>query len=101
MIAVAGTATSVAAIEQRARAVRPERVHGHVVTRAATEAIRDRLAAMTDAQRRAVPGFTADRAPTIVAGCVLLSRRSRRSGWTASRSARRTSSTASRCRPPE
>jgi exopolyphosphatase/guanosine-5'-triphosphate,3'-diphosphate pyrophosphatase len=72
MIAVAGTATSVAAVEQELEPYDPERVHGHVVTRAATESIRDRLAAMTDGQRRAVPGLQPDRAPTIVAGCVLL-----------------------------
>jgi exopolyphosphatase/guanosine-5'-triphosphate,3'-diphosphate pyrophosphatase len=72
MVAVAGTATSVAAIEQGLEPYEPELVDGHVVTRAATEAIRDRLAAMTDAQRRTVPGLHPDRAPTIVAGCVLL-----------------------------
>jgi exopolyphosphatase/guanosine-5'-triphosphate,3'-diphosphate pyrophosphatase len=72
MVAVAGTATSVGAIEQQLEPYDPDRVHGLVVTRAATEAIRDRLAAMTDAQRRAVPGLHPDRAPTIVAGCVLL-----------------------------
>src|SRR5262249_53550610 len=65
-------ATSVAAIELELEPYDPDRVHGHVVTRAATESIRDRLAAMTDAQRRVVPGLHPDRAPTIVAGCVLL-----------------------------
>ena len=72
MVAVAGTATSVAAIEQELEPYDSDRVHGHVVSRAATESIRDRLAAMTDAERRAVPGLHPDRAPTIVAGCVLL-----------------------------
>jgi exopolyphosphatase / guanosine-5'-triphosphate,3'-diphosphate pyrophosphatase len=72
MIGVAGTATSVGAIDLELEPYDPERVHGHVVTLAATEAIRDRLASMTDAQRREVPGLHPDRAPTIVAGCVLL-----------------------------
>ena len=72
MVAVAGTATSVAAIDQRLEPYRSELVHGYVVSLAACEAIRDRLAALDDAQRRAVAGLHPDRAPTIVAGCAFL-----------------------------
>ena len=72
MIAVAGTATSVAAIDQRLEPYRSELVHGYVVSLAACEEIRDRLAALDDAQRRAVAGLHPDRAPTIVAGCAFL-----------------------------
>jgi exopolyphosphatase/guanosine-5'-triphosphate,3'-diphosphate pyrophosphatase len=72
MVAVAGTATSVAAIDQRLEPYDSDRVHGYVVSLAACEAIRDRLAALDDAKRREVPGLHPDRAPTIVAGCVLL-----------------------------
>ena len=72
MIAVAGTATSVAAIELELEPYDSARVHGHVVTRTATAEILQRLASMTNDERRAVPGLHPDRAPTIVAGCALL-----------------------------
>ena len=72
MVAVAGTATSVAAIDQQLEPYDAARVDGYRISREACEAIRDRLAAMNDAQRRTVAGLHPDRAPTIVAGCVLL-----------------------------
>jgi exopolyphosphatase/guanosine-5'-triphosphate,3'-diphosphate pyrophosphatase len=50
----------------------PERVHGHVVSLARIEELLARLAAMTEEQRRHVAGLQPDRAPTIVAGAVLL-----------------------------
>ena len=71
-IAVAGTSTSCAAIELELEPYDPMRVHGHVLTRAATDAILDRLAGLTDAERRKVPGLKPDRAPTIVAGVAML-----------------------------
>ena len=71
-IGVAGTATSVAAIDQDLEPYDPERVHGHRVGVASIEAQRDRLAAMTNADRRKVKGLHPDRAPTIVAGTVIL-----------------------------
>jgi exopolyphosphatase/guanosine-5'-triphosphate,3'-diphosphate pyrophosphatase len=71
-IAVAGTATSVAAIDLDLEPYDPERVHGHRVSRESLEAIRDRLAAMTNADRRKVRGLDPARAPTIVAGTVVL-----------------------------
>jgi exopolyphosphatase / guanosine-5'-triphosphate,3'-diphosphate pyrophosphatase len=71
-IAVAGTATSVAAIDQDLEPYDPERVHGHVVSVSRLRELLARLAAMTEAQRRRVRGLHPDRAPTIVAGVVLL-----------------------------
>ena len=71
-IAVAGTATSVAAIDLDLEPYDPERVRGHRVSRERLEAIRDRLAAMTNADRRKVRGLDPARAPTIVAGTVVL-----------------------------
>lgn len=71
-IAVAGTATSCAAIELELVPYDPARVHGHVLSRATTAAILHRLAALTDAERRAVRGLQPDRAPTIVAGVAML-----------------------------
>ena len=72
LVAVAGTATSVAAIDQALEPYDSARVHGYVASRETCEAILGRLAAMTEAERRAVPGLHPDRAATIVAGCVFL-----------------------------
>jgi exopolyphosphatase/guanosine-5'-triphosphate,3'-diphosphate pyrophosphatase len=71
-IAVAGTATSVAAIDQELDPYDPERVHGYGLQLAACERILAMLAAMTEAERREVKGLHPDRAPTIVAGVVIL-----------------------------
>jgi exopolyphosphatase/guanosine-5'-triphosphate,3'-diphosphate pyrophosphatase len=71
-IAVAGTATSLAAIAQRLEPYDPEQVHGYVLATHEARAIRDRLAAIPLEERREVPGLHPDRAPTIVAGVVIL-----------------------------
>jgi exopolyphosphatase/guanosine-5'-triphosphate,3'-diphosphate pyrophosphatase len=71
-IAVAGTATSLAAIDQELDPYDPDRVHGYTLTREACERILERLAALPLAQRRQVAGLHPDRAPTIVAGAVIL-----------------------------
>jgi len=71
-IAVAGTATSAASIEQRLDPYDPERVHGYALTLDAVDALRERLAALGEAQRREVVGLNPDRAPTIVAGMIVL-----------------------------
>jgi len=71
-IAVAGTATSAAAIDQELDPYDPSRVHGYTLLLATTELLLARLADMTDEQRRNVAGLHPDRAPTIVAGMILL-----------------------------
>ena len=71
-IAVAGTATSCAAIELALDPYDPERVHGHVLQLATCELLLARLALMTNDERRAVVGLHPDRAPTIVAGIAML-----------------------------
>jgi len=71
-IAVAGTATSCAAILQELDPYDPARVHGFRLLRAQTEMLLARLAAMPLAQRRHVTGLHPDRAPAIVAGVILL-----------------------------
>jgi exopolyphosphatase/guanosine-5'-triphosphate,3'-diphosphate pyrophosphatase len=70
-IAVAGTATSLAAIAQSLDPYDPDRVEGFRVTRAECERILDRLSAMTLSQRRKVAGLHPDRAPTIIAGVLI------------------------------
>jgi exopolyphosphatase/guanosine-5'-triphosphate,3'-diphosphate pyrophosphatase len=72
-IAVAGTATSAAAMDQELDPYDPERVHGYRLALGTVELLLARLAGMTEAERRNVTGLHPDRAPTIVAGMILLS----------------------------
>jgi exopolyphosphatase/guanosine-5'-triphosphate,3'-diphosphate pyrophosphatase len=72
-IAVAGTATSAASIEQELDPYDPAKVHGYKLLLATVELLLARLADMTESERRQVVGLQPDRAPTIVAGMVLLS----------------------------
>jgi exopolyphosphatase/guanosine-5'-triphosphate,3'-diphosphate pyrophosphatase len=71
-IAVAGTATSAAAIDQELDPYDPDRVHGYTLQLATVELLLARLADMTEEDRRRVVGLHPDRAPTIVAGMILL-----------------------------
>lgn len=71
-IAVAGTATSCAAIDLELEPYDPDRVEGHVLDLGVLEEMLARLAAMPLAERRDVPGLHPDRAPTIVAGVIIL-----------------------------
>jgi exopolyphosphatase/guanosine-5'-triphosphate,3'-diphosphate pyrophosphatase len=72
-IAVAGTATSAASIDQELDPYDAERVHGYQLTLGTVEMLLARLADMSEAQRREVVGLDPNRAPTIVAGMILLS----------------------------
>jgi exopolyphosphatase/guanosine-5'-triphosphate,3'-diphosphate pyrophosphatase len=71
-IGVAGTATSLGAIAQKLEPYDPWKVHGYVVSRAECERILGELAAVPLAKRRTTPGLHPDRAPTIVAGVVIV-----------------------------
>ncbi len=71
-IAVAGTATSLAAIAQALEPYDPEKVHGYRLTGRQCEQMLAELASLPLDQRRAVPGLHPDRAPTIIAGVVIL-----------------------------
>jgi exopolyphosphatase/guanosine-5'-triphosphate,3'-diphosphate pyrophosphatase len=71
-VAVAGTATSCAAIDLELAPYDPAKVEGHVLTRPRLEEMLGRLAAMRLAERRQVTGLHPDRAPTIVAGVIVL-----------------------------
>jgi exopolyphosphatase/guanosine-5'-triphosphate,3'-diphosphate pyrophosphatase len=73
-IAVAGTATSLAAIDGA------ERIHGYVLDLEALERVTAMLASMTVDERREVNGLHPDRAPTIVAGATILTESIRRLG---------------------
>jgi exopolyphosphatase / guanosine-5'-triphosphate,3'-diphosphate pyrophosphatase len=71
-IAVAGTATSAAAIDQRLDPYDPARVDGYDLQLGTIELLLARLADMDEQQRREVVGLHPDRAPTIVAGMIVL-----------------------------
>jgi exopolyphosphatase / guanosine-5'-triphosphate,3'-diphosphate pyrophosphatase len=71
-IAVAGTATSLAAIDLKLDPYDPERVHGYELSLEASEKILAQLASKSVDERRKVTGLHPDRAPTIVAGAVIL-----------------------------
>ncbi len=71
-IGVAGTATSLAAIAQELDPYDPAKVHGYRLELEESERILKRLAALRLDERREVPGLHPDRAPTIVAGAVIL-----------------------------
>jgi exopolyphosphatase/guanosine-5'-triphosphate,3'-diphosphate pyrophosphatase len=71
-VAVAGTATSAASIAQSLEPYDPARVHGYRLALATVELLLARLADLDETGRREVVGLHPDRAPTIVAGMVLL-----------------------------
>jgi len=71
-IAVAGTATSAASIDQELDPYDPARVDGYELQLGTIELLLARLADMTEDKRRQVVGLHPDRAPTIVAGMIVL-----------------------------
>jgi exopolyphosphatase / guanosine-5'-triphosphate,3'-diphosphate pyrophosphatase len=71
-IAVAGTPTSLAAIELGLEPYDPTRVHGHVLSLTTIQRLLSQLSSAPLAERVAIPGLHPDRAPTIIAGGVIL-----------------------------
>jgi exopolyphosphatase/guanosine-5'-triphosphate,3'-diphosphate pyrophosphatase len=71
-VAVAGTATSCAAIDLELDPYDPAQVEGHTISLDRLGALLSRLSSMPLAERRTIPGLHPDRAPTIVAGVVIL-----------------------------
>jgi exopolyphosphatase/guanosine-5'-triphosphate,3'-diphosphate pyrophosphatase len=71
-VGVGGTATQLASVDLGLPVHDRERVEGHAVPLARLEELRDRLAALALAERRGVRGLDPARAPTIVAGSVIL-----------------------------
>ncbi|HEX2264785.1 MAG TPA: Ppx/GppA family phosphatase, partial [Solirubrobacterales bacterium] len=71
-IAVAGTPTSLAAVELGLEPYDPSRVHGHVLALPSIQRMLSSLASVPLAERVGTPGLHPDRAPNIVAGVVIL-----------------------------
>jgi exopolyphosphatase/guanosine-5'-triphosphate,3'-diphosphate pyrophosphatase len=71
-IAVAGTPTSLAAIDQALEPYDPGRVHGYRLGLKRVQRMLSRLSSLPLAERLRVPGLHPGRAPTIVAGTVIL-----------------------------
>jgi exopolyphosphatase/guanosine-5'-triphosphate,3'-diphosphate pyrophosphatase len=71
-IGVAGTVTTLAALDLGLERYDRERVHGHRLTTAGARAQLERLAALPLHDRQALPAIDPNRAPVIVAGAVIL-----------------------------
>jgi exopolyphosphatase/guanosine-5'-triphosphate,3'-diphosphate pyrophosphatase len=71
-IAVAGTPISLAAVDQELEPYDSTRVHGYRLAMPRVQRMLSRLAALPLAERLQVPGLDPGRAPTIVAGTVIL-----------------------------
>jgi exopolyphosphatase/guanosine-5'-triphosphate,3'-diphosphate pyrophosphatase len=71
-IGVAGTITSIAALDLGLAEYDPDQVHGHRLSREGVLTQLERLASLPLAERREIPALDPDRAPVIVAGTVIL-----------------------------
>jgi len=71
-IGVAGTITTLAALDLGLPKYDRKHVHGHVLTLEAARAQLERLAALPLEERRQVPALEPERAPVIVAGAAIL-----------------------------
>ena len=71
-IAVAGTPTSLAAVDQALEPYDPGRVHGYRLGMRKIQRMLSKLSSLPLAERLRVPGLHPGRAPTIVAGSVIL-----------------------------
>jgi exopolyphosphatase/guanosine-5'-triphosphate,3'-diphosphate pyrophosphatase len=71
-IGVAGTITTLAALDLGLPEYDRKRVHGHLLTRGGARAQLERLAALPLDERRQVPALEPERAPVIVAGASIL-----------------------------
>lgn len=71
-IGVAGTVTTLAALELGLAQYDPERIHGHALGADAVDVALGRLATLPLAERRRVPGLEPERAPVIVAGASIV-----------------------------
>ncbi|ABS24915.1 Ppx/GppA phosphatase family protein [Anaeromyxobacter sp. Fw109-5] len=81
LVGVAGTVTTLAAVEQALPAYDAERVHGATLTLASADALVARLAALTVRERAALPGMEPKRADVILAGAIVVVEALRTAGF--------------------
>jgi exopolyphosphatase/guanosine-5'-triphosphate,3'-diphosphate pyrophosphatase len=81
LVGVAGTVTTLAAVEQALPAYDAGRVHGSSLARAQVEGLVERLAALPLAARARLPGMEPKRADVIVAGAVVVAEAMRLTGF--------------------
>ena len=74
LVGTAGTATTLAAVEQKLRAYDADRVQGFRLTRAAVERQLARFLELTVAEKRRLPGLEPQRADVIAAGAAIYAR---------------------------
>lgn len=74
LVGLAGTVTTVAALALELPEYDPEAIHGSRITAAQVEQVAQALAAMTQAERLALPVMHPGRADVIVSGAVILQR---------------------------
>ena len=72
MVATAGTATTLAALDQQLASYNPQKVHGYKLTKSNLENLVTRLAKMSLHERQKLPGLEPLRADVILAGGLLL-----------------------------
>ncbi len=72
LVGIAGTVTSLAAMAQGLRSYDPNLVHGYRLERQVLNAMVERLARATAAERETMPGLDPRRADVIFAGCCIL-----------------------------
>lgn len=73
LIGVAGTVTTLAAIEQQLEEYDAALVHGAALSRSSVDALAARLAALPLASRKMLPGLEPERADVIVTGALIVS----------------------------
>jgi exopolyphosphatase/guanosine-5'-triphosphate,3'-diphosphate pyrophosphatase len=71
-IGVAGTVTTLGALDLGLTEYDPDRIHGHTISRESVGRQLDRLAALPLAERKEIPALDPERAPVIVAGAVIV-----------------------------
>ncbi|MGB8266095.1 MAG: Ppx/GppA phosphatase family protein [Candidatus Velthaea sp.] len=71
-IGTSGTIMGLAALDAADRGLDLPRVHGYILTRSRLEALQSRMLALTEAERRKLPGMNPRRADIIVAGNAVL-----------------------------
>ena len=81
LVVTGGTVTSLVAVQKELEPYDPAQVHLASLTREDLQALEERLAALTVAERAALPGLIAKRAPVILGGVVAVLELMRQTGF--------------------